>query len=321
MNPEKKIQEPELAPKNNKNGFNFDFPEIDKLAREEDGKQEQYTWSEQVGETHDFIMKDIEDVEDVLDKLENDKIDEDESLSDRLAEIAKARWKKEKKLNKKAKLGDQHDVAVEDLKKEYTTIAELLAQRWNRLKSLTSPETTLDDQELKDRFYEINKDKKKKGKNIEIGESEVEARRELIKELGDKITPEEIEAYSPKKEEETKKEQENAEQEKSDQQIKDKKEMDQKEIERLKRDIEAKEGQEIKLPEIKILSKTLEELENKNDKQGLKYLKEQLAGEKVYRFIKENGVRKKQYIALENIEKVDDKWQSTLVLYGEDGQE
>src|SRR3990167_5775148 len=109
INPEKQSEQPkpEQEPKK---GFDFDFPEIDKLAKEEKGREKKYTWLKQAEETGDILIKDIEGVEDVLDKLENNKIDEDEALGDRLIKAANNRWKQEKKSNKEANLEDRKSV-------------------------------------------------------------------------------------------------------------------------------------------------------------------------------------------------------------------
>ncbi len=61
------------------------------------------------------------------------------------------------------------------------------------------------------------------------------------------------------------------------------------------------------------LTEKLNEL-SENDPEGFEQLKKQLEGERVYRYVK----GKLQYLGLENIEKQDDEWVATLVIYTED---
>ncbi len=88
-----------------------------------------------------------------------------------------------------------------------------------------------------------------------------------------------------------------------------------KEIEEVEKTTEVREKKEVKRPEGISLSEKLDEIE-KNPEQ-LERFAEQLKGRKVYHFV--DG--KRQYVTLDDIQKIDDKWQATLVFYENNGEE
>ena len=335
----KQSAEKQTQPTGEREKFDFDFPEIDKLSAEQNGKEEKSSWLKEIEETHDILREDIENAQGSLEKINRggNEVEDEEFLQKKLAQIAESHYKKAKKSGSKISRDQSFDIAMEDLKKEYDAVLDILSERWKRLRFLTHS-ADMDDKELQKKFTDINKSKK--GKTT--GYEEVEARKELIRELGGKISDKEVAEIVKELEEKVKEETEQTEKQKemgeqyrilAEGMVPPSKEKEIKgdEQEKLAEQYrilaegmvlpEAKEKR-LKIPERRNLSESLNELSEKPDKAEFERLKKQLAGERVYRFIKEGGVREKQYVTLENISKdKEGMWTATLVVYNEDGSE
>lgn len=195
-----------------------------------EAKEKKYPWAETAEKTRGFLEKEVTNTNENLKQLVLEGVKEDSELHKKIQEAAYFRSEERQKKGEAGTPENDFLEAVNDFRKLYNTKLEILQERWDRLKTLSSREKGAKDEELNKRAYEIAEKAREKKKTISDIECNDKAREELLKNLGKEITDEEVREKIAAKEKEEK--------EKKEKQEKEKKETPKRELNEVWRKIE-----------------------------------------------------------------------------------